>query len=184
MIDHQDLKIAVWQRDGKYLGYVKELAILEEAGSLADLWDRVNQRKEEICRRLDDEGLTLESINPGMAAPANTGQLPASSSKTVPLLMATGLALLIVGYGSIAFLRSAGSQLTSELKARATPNYVAAKLESLSDEEKEKIHGSLRVINEQLRPFVSDIKPLLSDFSAPAECPPPHGSGAQGRAKK
>jgi hypothetical protein len=185
---HQNCKIAVWQRDGKYLGYVKELAILEEAVSLPELWEAVSQRKEEICRRLEEEGLTLESITAEMGGTPDRAQPTALFSKTVFIFIAAVLALLVVGNGVIEGLRSARSDMfgwfTNEIKIRANPDHLAGKLESLTDEEKEKIHRSLRAINDQLRPFVSDVKPLLSDFSAPAECPPPQESGAKGRAKR
>lgn len=188
MVDHQNFKIAVWQRDGKYLGYIKELAILEEAASLPELWETVSRRKEEICRRLEEEGLTLESITPAVGGAANRVQPTDFFSKTVLIVIATALALLVVSNGVIGGLRSARSDvfgwLRNEITIRANPNRLAEKLESLTDEDKEKVHRSLRVINDQLRPFVSDIKPLLSDFSAPAECPPPQGSGVPGRTKR
>jgi hypothetical protein len=193
MIDHQNLKIAVWQRDGKYLGFVKELAILEEAASLPDLWEAVSRRKEEICHRLEDEGLTLESITAEMGSTPGRVQPRALFSKTgfiviAAVLIAAVLALLVVSNGVIGGLRLAKADLfswvTNEIKIRANPNHLAEKLESLTDDEKEKVHRSLRAINDQLRPFVSDIRPLLSDFSAPAECPPPRGSGVPGRTKR
>jgi hypothetical protein len=170
------------------LGYVKELASLEEAASLPELWEIVSRRKEEICRRLTDAGLTLESITPEMGGPANRVQPAAFYSKTVFILIFTVLALLVVSNGIIGGLRSAGPEIfnwiTNQIKVRVNPIHLAEKLESLTDEEKENVHRSMKAINDQLRPFVNDIKPLLSDFSAPAECPPLQGSGVPGRTKR
>ena len=165
-----DYQLIVWKKEGKFFGRVRELGILESAGSLPDLWDQVESKKREIIEHFKESGAEVEIPTPIHLEEKTTVQ---DSHRVLPRWMGfvgIFIASIIV---IVSFLWSFKAiildqvGLTSIILKRL--DNLATHLDTMPSEKREQLHRSLQIIAREGRPFVQDIKPLLEELSL-SEC--------------
>lgn len=184
MNDRADYQVLVWERDGKYYGGIRELGILETSTDIAVLWGQIEERKQELIRKFVEGGIEDE-LPPPLATKNTWARYRSVTREDAPdadagggiggngvrsyvakaVIAVTGI--LVCTLVASQYLEAAVHKLTSKrIVVREVLQDFAANLETLPEVKRESLHRSLQVIASNLRPFVQDLRPLLSDSSS------------------
>lgn len=188
MNDRADYQVLVWERDGKYYGGIRELGILETNTDIALLWRQIEERKQELIRKFVEGGIEDELPPPlttrkvwgryqsvtreadtDVDGRSNRGIGGSGIHSYVAKAAVAVVGVLVCMLVASQYLEAAVHTLTSKrIVVREVLQDFAANLETLPEVKRESLHRSLQVIASNLRPFVQDLRPLLSESSSSA----------------
>lgn len=168
-------KVEIWKHGDKISGRIPALRIVETAGDLNALWEKIENEKSIVLRKLREAGLDDEI--PGVDAPAlpirdvqRWRQLAESAwGRLVKWVVILAIVVFVVGF---AFRQVTPHRLVERVAYLSQPTVfiekLADKFRNLPADRREATLRNIRIIAEGARPYVEQLQPL-----AGALCPSP-----------
>jgi hypothetical protein len=155
----------IWRRNGKFYGHIRELGILEHGASAAEVWSKLEQRKQEMRARFEEADIVQ------LFPAAGTVEAVAVDHRTRRFLIKTAAvaaALLVCIYAAGVQMHSATTLFVRQIGREFSANNLiwdwVARVEAMPEAKRaEDVQRVRRLVN-ALRPYAAEFKRLFDSL--------------------